>query len=189
MILLLDNFDSFTFNLVDYFAQLGAKCHVVRNDTGLETITQRQYSGVVLSPGPETPEKAGVLMEVVAHYHNKIPMLGICLGHQALGIFLGAKLGKAVKPMHGKLSQIKTYDSPYFAGITSGFTVVRYHSLLLTELSDAWEVLAETSAGEIMGIGHREFPLLGLQFHPEAALTDHGQSILANWLTYHRLLD
>ena len=128
-------------------------------------------------------------MEVVTHYYDKLPMLGICLGHQALGTFFGAKLGKALKPMHGKLSRIKTRNSPYFDGIEPDFMVVRYHSLLLSELPACLEAIAETDSGEIMGIRHLEFPLLGLQFHPEAALTDHGLSILANWLTYHRLLD
>ena len=188
MILLLDNFDSFTFKLVDYFAQLGVECNVIRNDTPLNAIIDTQYKAVVLSPGPETPGKAGVLMEVVAYYYDKLPMLGICLGHQALGTYFGAKLAKASRPMHGKLSMIKTGDSPYFEGISTNFKVVRYHSLLLTEISACLEVMAETDQGEIMGIRHREFPLLGLQFHPEAALTDHGLSILANWITYHRLL-
>lgn len=181
-LLLIDNFDSFTYNLVDYLSQLGANCHVVRNDVSLDAITGQPYDGVVLSPGPETPEKAGNLMEILAYYHQKLPILGVCLGHQAIGEFFGAKLGKAIRPMHGKLSTISVHPDPLWNDLPSHFQVVRYHSLILTEIAFPLKILATTAENEVMAIRHVSYPIWGVQFHPEAILTAHGLAILRNWL-------
>lgn len=189
MILLLDNFDSFTYNLVDYFGQLDMPCHVVRNDVSLAAITQHTYEGIVLSPGPETPQKAGILMEVLAHYVGKLPILGICLGHQAIGQHFGMNLIKAERPMHGKVSTIFCQQDVLFTGLPSSFNIVRYHSLILENTTNSAIPLiatAHTQKGEIMGIRHTKYPIHGIQFHPEAALTEHGLALLHNWLkAYH----
>ncbi|GAA0892481.1 aminodeoxychorismate/anthranilate synthase component II [Fulvivirga kasyanovii] len=188
MILLLDNFDSFTYNLVDYFEQLGVKCEVVRNNVPLEAITSGHYEGVVLSPGPEVPEKAGNLMEVLKHYSGKVPVLGICLGHQAIGQLFGAELIKAIRPMHGKISRISLMEDMLFAGLPRSISVVRYNSLVVTqEKETAIRAIARSEEGEIMALRHRELPIWGVQFHPEAALTEYGLDILKNWLTYNQI--
>lgn len=183
MLLLLDNFDSFTYNLRDYFQQLGQEVLVLRNDVPLTEIQRHEYSGIVLSPGPGKPKEAGVLMEVIAHYHDKLPMLGICLGHQALGEFLGAKLQKATKPMHGKISEISCQDDTLFRGLPCNMPVTRYHSLLLTELPPELVPLAQTKEGELMAFRHVNFPVFAVQFHPEALLTTYGLDILRNWIS------
>ncbi|UII27875.1 aminodeoxychorismate/anthranilate synthase component II [Fulvivirga maritima] len=183
-ILLLDNFDSFTYNLVDYFSQLGIKSIVFRNDVPLDLITARRYDGVVLSPGPETPGKAGNLMEVVEYYHQKLPMLGICLGHQAIGEFFGGKLIKAQAPMHGKISEIEHSGDILFKNLPKKINVVRYNSLLV-EQSPEYEVIATTEKGENMALKHLNLPLWGVQFHPEAALTQYGLEMLKNWASYN----
>lgn len=180
--LLLDNFDSFTYNLVDYFKQLACDCVVVRNDVSLQTIQDLQPSALILSPGSGSPSKAGVMPELLAHYHDKVPILGICLGHQAIGEYFGAVLTKAQKPMHGKISIIETEPDAIFEGIPTQFKVVRYHSLVLSSVSAALRVLAKTEKGEIMAIKHINLPIYGLQFHPEAVLTEYGINLLANWL-------
>ena len=182
MILLLDNFDSFTYNLVDYFGRLGMECHVVRNDVPLSVIQANSYKGVVLSPGPESPEKAGNLLEVLAYYHDKLPILGICLGHQAIGLYFGAELVKN-RPMHGKISQVNCdVDNPIFLDFPKSFTVVRYHSLILQNLKNELRVTAKTGSGEIMAIAHEKYPIWGLQYHPEAILTEYGIDVLKNWI-------
>lgn len=183
MLLLLDNFDSFTYNLVDYFGQLGEEVHVVRHDVSLEEIKALPIKGVVLSPGPGEPKNAGVMMEVIGHYHEKVPMLGICLGHQALGEFFGAKLGKGIKPMHGKISEIICEQDALFAGLPQKMPVVRYHSLVLQQWPDCIVPLAYTAEGELMAFRHSALPLHALQFHPEAALTTYGLDMLRNWLS------
>lgn len=183
MLLLLDNFDSFTYNLVDYFGQLGVEAQVIRNDVPLEEIKKLPVKAVVLSPGPGTPKAAGSLLEVIAYYHNKLPMLGICLGHQALGEFFGATLAKGLKPMHGKLSDIICEPDPVFAGLPARMQVVRYHSLVLHHTPESILPLAHTQEGELMAFRHKELPLYALQFHPEAALTTYGLHMLRNWLT------
>lgn len=183
MLLLLDNFDSFTYNLVDYFGQLGEEVHVVRHDVTLEEIKALPVTGIVLSPGPGEPKKAGVMMEVIGHYHKKVPMLGICLGHQALGEFFGAKLGKGIKPMHGKISEIICEQDALFAGLPQKMPVVRYHSLVLQQWPDCIVPLAYTAEGELMAFRHNALPLHALQFHPEAALTTYGLEMLRNWLS------
>jgi anthranilate synthase/aminodeoxychorismate synthase-like glutamine amidotransferase len=189
MILLLDNFDSFTYNLVDYLEQAGATCKVIRNDASLDDIRRFDYEGIVLSPGPGTPQQAGCMTQVIEHYHNHLPILGICLGFQALGTYFGATLSKAIRPMHGKISEITIHTDPLFAQIPERLRVVRYHSLVLKELPSSLEGLALTAENELMAFRHRNLPLRGLQFHPEAILTEHGFQILKNWLTFHRIGD
>ncbi|GAB3543834.1 anthranilate synthase component II [Spirosoma fluminis] len=184
-LLVVDNFDSFTYMLVDYLRQTGANCRVVRNNDSLERLCQRGVDGVVLSPGPGTPLTAGRLSEVIQYYHQRVPMLGVCLGHQALGEFFGAKLAKAGQPMHGKTSSIRTLtDDLLWNGLPGVFTVTRYHSLLLTDLPDTLVPLAVTDQGELMALRHRTLPLWGVQFHPEAALTEHGLRMLTNWIAF-----
>ncbi len=183
MVLLLDNFDSFTYNLVDYFGQLGVVVHVVRNDVPLHEIQQLPITAVVLSPGPGVPQAAGSLLQVIAYYHTRVPMLGICLGHQALGEFFGATLAKGIRPMHGKISEIICADDPIFGGLPSKMPVVRYHSLVLRHTPESILPLAHTAEGELMAFRHKQLPLYALQFHPEAALTTYGLHMLRNWLT------
>ncbi len=187
MILILDNFDSFTYNLVDYFQQLGIEIQVKRNNTPPEEISTGHYSGIVLSPGPGTPEKAGYLMEVIKYFHHKLPMFGICLGQQALCQFFGGEITKAIMPMHGKISLIRHWDDPIFNTIPEYFKVVRYHSLVCTNLPDVLLVTSETEEKEIMSVRHRLLPVWGVQFHPEAALTEHGLKILENWVQVNNL--
>ncbi|MEM7107233.1 MAG: aminodeoxychorismate/anthranilate synthase component II [Bacteroidota bacterium] len=183
MILLLDNFDSFTYNLVDYFEQLGVTCTVLRNDIPLKEVISKNYSGIVLSPGPAKPENSGNLLKVIEHYHNKLPLLGICLGHQAIGQYFGACLQKALRPMHGKISEIDIEPDPLFKGLPTTFDVVRYHSLVLTFNDDTYlRPLAMSREAELMAMRHNDLPIWGLQFHPEAALTENGLAILRNWL-------
>ncbi len=187
MVLLLDNFDSFTYNLLDYLKRLGVPCLVLRNDTPMRTITRNDYSAIVLSPGPERPETAGCLMEVIGHYHQQLPILGVCLGHQALGLWFGAELVHAAKPMHGKLSDIQCMPVMPFDALPQQMTVVRYHSLLLTQLPTHLQAIAWTDQGEVMAMRHQQLPIIGLQFHPEAWLTRYGQQILGNWARHYGL--
>lgn len=183
-LLLIDNYDSFTYNLWDYFLQLGASCQVIRNDQlDLKKIERENYAGIILSPGPEKPEDAGSLMACVKAFHHKLPMLGICLGHQAIGTFFGASLVKARQPVHGKTSSISHQGHPFFAGLPEQFSVMRYHSLILENLPEELEAVAWTESGEIMALQHRKLPLAGIQFHPESILTPHGLAILQNWLS------
>ncbi len=184
MILLLDNYDSFTYNLVDYFQQLGIVCKVYRNDTDFDEIIAHDYAGVVLSPGPEIPKRSGQLMKVLEFYQKKIPVLGICLGHQAIGEFYGETLFKAQKPMHGKICSITKKEDPLFDSLPRQFKVVRYNSLIISDISPHLNVIARSESEEVMAIRHKELPVWGLQFHPEAAMTEHGLKILKNWLDY-----
>lgn len=185
MILLIDNYDSFTYNLKDYFEQLGEECIVVRNDElSIEQIKQLEFSKIVLSPGPERPANAGILNKVIEEFYLLVPILGICLGHQAIGEFFGASLVKAKKPMHGKVSLISHTGNTIFNNIPTPLKVCRYHSLILTAVDDAkLETIAKTDLGEIMAIKHTKFKVWGVQFHPEAILTKHGLMLLDNWLT------
>ncbi|HSI91548.1 MAG TPA: aminodeoxychorismate/anthranilate synthase component II [Adhaeribacter sp.] len=188
MLLLLDNFDSFTYNLRDYFQQLGQEVLVLRNDVPLAEIQQHKFEGIILSPGPGKPADAGVLMEVIAHYHDKLPILGICLGHQALGEFYGAKLEKAAKPMHGKISEITCANEALFLDLPGKMAVTRYHSLLLTGLPASLKPLAQTNEGELMAFRHHELPVFAVQFHPEALLTTYGLDILRNWISIAKIV-
>lgn len=184
-LLLLDNFDSFTYNLLDYLQQLGVQVQVVRNDVSLQVIETLTFDGIVLSPGPGTPAGAGVMPEVVQAYHQHVPMLGVCLGHQALGEFFGAKLQRAVRPMHGKVSEIEIApQDPLFQDLPPRLRVTRYHSLILSDLPTTLIALARTADAhqEIMALRHHFLPLYGVQFHPEALLTTHGLTLLGNWV-------
>ncbi len=187
MILVVDNFDSFTYNLVDYFYQLELEVKVLRNNASLKQLLSEKYNGVVLSPGPGIPTKAGDLMKVLDFYHTKIPVLGICLGHQAIGAYFKGEIKKAPKPMHGKISKIFHENDSLFINIPSGFNVVRYHSLICSKLSSKLQVIANTDIGEIMALKHKYLPIYGLQFHPEAVLTQYGLEILRNWKNLYSL--
>ncbi len=183
-ILLLDNFDSFTYNLLDYLGRAGAVCDVRRNNIPLEILEQEDYAGVLLSPGPGKPQEAGNLIDVLAYFYQKLPILGVCLGHQAIGEFFGAKLMKAQKPMHGKISKIiLTHDSVLFRGLPKQFGVVRYHSLVLQGLPECLKATALSEENEIMALEHISLPICGVQFHPEAALTDFGLQMIENWVS------
>ncbi len=183
-VLLIDNYDSFTYNLYDYLLQLGATCTVVRNDEWtLAAFLTFPCDAIVLSPGPQSPQEAGLLLPLIELFHRRQPSLGICLGHQGLGQFLGARLRRADLPMHGKTSRIRHRGHPLFAGLPEEFSVMRYHSLLIDQLEGSGlESIAETEAGEIMAMAHREWPLVGVQFHPESILTEYGLDLLRNWL-------
>jgi anthranilate synthase/aminodeoxychorismate synthase-like glutamine amidotransferase len=181
MLLIIDNYDSFTFNLLDYLSQLKQDCVIIRNDTPKKDWPAAPDS-ILISPGPMDPMRAGRLMEMLEFYHNKAPILGICLGHQAIGLFFGSKLNFALKPMHGKISQIHAEDDIIFKNIPKVFNVVRYHSLVLSDLSSELKLIAKTEEGEVMVIKHASLPIYGIQFHPEAALTEYGLLILSNWL-------
>lgn len=187
MILLLDNYDSFTYNLVDYIQQLGVICKVYRNDHDFDEITANTYTGVVLSPGPEVPKKSGQLMKVLEYYQKRLPVLGICLGHQAIGEFYGEELFKAQKPMHGKICSIHVDEDPLFTLLPKQFNVVRYNSLIISDISDHLRVIARSESEEVMAIRHKQLPIWGVQFHPEAAMTEHGLKILKNWLDYNNI--
>jgi anthranilate synthase component 2 len=185
-ILLLDNFDSFTYTLVDYLKQAGADCIVRRNNLPLARLTDDEYDAVVLSPGPGSPADAGCLMDVVHHYHNRLPLLGVCLGQQAVGAYFGATLAKSPKPMHGKVSTIRVDTSdPLFRGIPEQIRVTRYHSLTLTDLPPellTTAICSENGRDEIMAIRHQTWPVWGVQFHPEAVLTESGFTLLRNFI-------
>ncbi|GAC1375178.1 MAG: aminodeoxychorismate/anthranilate synthase component II [Hymenobacter sp.] len=185
-LLLLDNFDSFTFTLADYLRQLGADVLVRRNDVPLAELRALAFDDIVLSPGPGTPAQAGVMPALIQAFHQRTPMLGVCLGHQALGEFFGGTVVRAARPMHGKVAaMVCDPTEPLFACLPATQPVTRYHSLILREpLPPALVALAHTTGGapELMALRHRTLPLYGVQFHPEALLTPHGLAILANWL-------
>lgn len=184
MLLLIDNYDSFTYNLRDYLQQLGIECLVVRNDEmTVEDIEAVQPERIIISPGPKKPQDAGIVMDVVQRFYRGLPMLGICLGHQAIGEFFGGELVKAGKPMHGKTSMVKHNGDGIFNGVPESFRVMRYHSLVvrLPQKEDLM-VIATSEDNEIMAIKHRECTVYGLQFHPESILTEYGLKLLQNWL-------
>ncbi|ADZ90302.1 glutamine amidotransferase of anthranilate synthase [Marinomonas mediterranea MMB-1] len=190
MLLMIDNFDSFTYNLVQYFRELGETVEVYRNDSiSLKEIEQLNPTHIVISPGPCTPNEAGISLEVIEHFAGKKPILGICLGHQSIGQVFGGTVIRAKTVMHGKTSPILHNDSSVFRGLPSPFTATRYHSLVIDSaaLSDCLEITAWTEdengvLDEIMGIQHKEFDIEGVQFHPESILTEHGHALLANFL-------
>ena len=185
---MLDNYDSFTYNLYDYFSRLGVEVVVVRNDSDNKLVFCNEYKGVILSPGPGEPRKANKLMKAIAYYHQKVPILGICLGHQALGEFFGANLKKN-RPMHGKISKIKcnTTDILY-QNLPQEMNVVRYHSLVLSKIPDKLNITSYTPENEPMSFTHKILPISGIQYHPEAHLTENGMKILENWLKFNKLI-
>jgi anthranilate synthase component II len=185
-ILMVDNYDSFTFNLVQYFCELGAKVRVHRNDEiTLEAIAQIAPDRLVISPGPCSPKEAGISVAAIQHFAGKIPILGVCLGHQSIGAAFGAKIVRARTLMHGKTSLIQTNGVGVFEGLPSEYTVNRYHSLAIEQAScpPELEVTAWCKDGEIMGIRHKELSVQGVQFHPESILTEHGHALLKNFMT------
>jgi anthranilate synthase/aminodeoxychorismate synthase-like glutamine amidotransferase len=186
MILVLDNYDSFTYNLVQYLGELGAQVEVVRNDaTTVDAIEQSRPERIVISPGPGRPEDAGLTMEVIRRLGAKTPILGVCLGHQAIGAVFGGAVVRAPVPMHGKTSTIEHDGRGVFRGVPSPFTASRYHSLVVAEagLPPSLEISARTREdGIIMGLRHKEFPVHGVQFHPESILTGEGHHLLRNFL-------
>ena len=185
MLLMLDNYDSFTWNLVQYLGELGAAVKVVRNDAiSLDEIEALQPGRIVISPGPCTPTEAGISVPLVRRFAGKIPLLGVCLGHQAIGQAFGGRIIRAQRVMHGKLSSIVHDGRGVFRGLPSPFTATRYHSLSIerSSLPPVLDVTATSEDGEIMGVRHREFAVEGVQFHPEAILTEHGKKLLANFL-------
>jgi len=183
MLLLIDNFDSFSHMLADLLRQTGEELVVLRNDVSVEEIKKLKFDGLILSPGPGIPSQAGNLMDILVYYHDKVPVLGVCLGHQAIGEFFGAKLKKNVVPTHGKVHQVrKTCLHSLTASLPEYFNITRYHSLQLEELPEDLEVILETESGEVMGIVHRELPILGIQYHPEAYLTQFGLELVNAWV-------
>jgi anthranilate synthase component 2 len=185
MLLMIDNYDSFTWNLVQYFGELGADVHVHRNDAiTLEQIEAWQPERIVISPGPCTPREAGISVPAIERFAGRIPILGVCLGHQAIGQAFGGHIVRAARVMHGKLDAVTHDGRGVFAGVPSPVTVTRYHSLAIERdrVPDCLEVTARTPDGEIMGVRHREHAVEGVQFHPEAILTEHGHAMLRNFL-------
>jgi len=190
MLLMIDNYDSFTFNLVQYFAELGEDVRVVRNDEiTLEGIAALKPASLVLSPGPCSPAEAGICVAAIREFTGKLPILGVCLGHQAIGAALGGKVVRAGKQMHGKTSVISTDQRGVYSELPKQFTVIRYHSLAIerASLPAVLDITATSEDGEIMGVRHRELagtatPLEGVQFHPESILSEHGHAMLKNFL-------
>ncbi len=184
-ILLIDNYDSFTYNLLHYLGELGAQVEVVRNDQITpEEVLAKKPDGIVLSPGPCTPNEAGICLDVIKAAAGKIPMLGVCLGHQAIAQAFGGKVIRASEPMHGKTSKINRRNRGLFEGFPSPFVATRYHSLVVERdsLPDCFDVMAETDGQTIMAIQHKEYNIHGVQFHPESIASEHGHDLLRNFL-------
>ncbi|TAL34469.1 MAG: aminodeoxychorismate/anthranilate synthase component II [Spirochaetes bacterium] len=183
MFCMIDNYDSFTYNLVHYVRETGADIEVFRNDCALDGIDFARFEGAILSPGPSSPENAGITCEVIRRY-AELPMLGVCLGMQAMGHALGGRVVRAARIMHGKTDEITHRGGPLFRGIPERFNAVRYHSLAVARegLPECFTVEAESSDGEIMALSHRERFLWGVQFHPESYLTEHGRTIIENFI-------
>jgi para-aminobenzoate synthetase component 2 len=184
-ILVIDNYDSFVFNLVQYLQQLGAECTVLRNDE-VQASAASDYDGVLISPGPGTPEEAGVSIAMIEYCaEHAIPLFGVCLGHQAIGVAFGATVSRAPELLHGKTSQVHHTGAGVFTSIPTPFTATRYHSLAVepATISKELEVTGKTETGVVMSMRHKTLPIEGVQFHPESVLTEHGHLMLANWLT------
>ena len=185
MLLLIDNYDSFTYNLFQYLNELGEEVVVVRNDkTTIEEIAGMKPQRIVISPGPSIPQRAGISNEVIKHFAAELPILGVCLGHQCLGYSYGATIRQAPEIMHGKSSPIHHNNQGVLAGLPNPFSAIRYHSLIVQRegLPDCLEVTAWTDDGSIMGLRHRQYPLEGIQFHPESFMTEVGKDVLRNFL-------
>lgn len=187
-LLMVDNYDSFTYNIVQYFGELGADIEVFRNDEiDLEGIAARKPDRLVISPGPCSPAEAGISLAAIQHFAGKLPILGVCLGHQSIGAAFGGKIVRAQELMHGKTSVIQTTQQGVFRNLPEKFTVNRYHSLAIerTSCPADLEITAWTDDGEIMGVRHRSLAIEGVQFHPESILTEHGHAMLKNFLEDH----
>jgi anthranilate synthase component 2 len=188
MLLLIDNYDSFTYNLFQYLSELGEEVVVVRNDkTTLDEIERMKPERIVISPGPSTPQQAGISNDVIKLFGSRIPLLGVCLGHQCIGYSYGGVVGQAGQIMHGKSSLIYHQGQGVLAGLPNPFSAIRYHSLVVKKegLPDCLEVTAWTDDGEIMGLRHRQHPVQGVQFHPESFMTEVGKDLLRNFLQLH----
>ncbi|QYO68777.1 anthranilate synthase component II [Leptolyngbya sp. 7M] len=189
MLLVVDNYDSFTYNLVQYLGELGAEMKVIRNDevTIEEVETQIRPERILISPGPGTPNDAGISLGVIERFAGRVPILGVCLGHQAIGQFFGGKVVRGPEPVHGKPVQILHDSKAIFGDIPNNFAAGRYHSLVVDRetLPECLEISAESPDGLIMGLRHRNFTIEGVQFHPESILTEHGHKLLANFLSLH----
>ncbi len=187
-LLMVDNYDSFTYNIVQYFGELGSDIEVFRNDEiDLEGIAQRKPDRLVISPGPCSPAEAGISVAAIQHFAGKLPILGVCLGHQSIGAAFGGKIVRAQELMHGKTSVIQTTQQGVFRNLPEKFTVNRYHSLAIERAScpTDLEITAWTDDGEIMGVRHKSLAIEGVQFHPESILTEHGHTMLKNFLKDH----
>ena len=185
MLLVIDNYDSFTYNLVQYFGELGSEMKVIRNDAmSIDEIRDLAPERICISPGPCTPNEAGVSCDVIREFGKDIPILGVCLGHQSIGQVFGGEVVRAERLMHGKTSQVFHTGKSVFEGLQSPLTATRYHSLVVKRdtLPDCLEITAETKSGTIMGLMHRDYPIHGVQFHPESILTDDGMRMLGNFL-------
>lgn len=185
MILMIDNFDSFTYNLVQYLGEMGEELVVKRNDEiTVEEIEALKPDRIIISPGPCSPNEAGISVDTIKHFAGKIPVLGVCLGHQSIGQAFGGHIVRAERLMHGKTSPVQHDARGVFENIPSPFNATRYHSLLIerSSLPECLEITAETAEGEIMGVRHRELPVEGVQFHPESILTEHGKTLLRNFV-------
>jgi anthranilate synthase/aminodeoxychorismate synthase-like glutamine amidotransferase len=183
MIVVIDNYDSFTYNLVQYLGELGEELLVFRNNkVTVQEIERLRPSRIVISPGPGVPHDAGISEDVVKHFHQFTPILGVCLGHQAIGEVFGGKIVPAPSLMHGKVSEIFHDGKKLFAGLPQGFAATRYHSLVVSEIPACLEITAETKDGIVMGLRHRNFPTEGIQFHPESIMTEVGKNLLKNFL-------
>ncbi|MEW6292420.1 MAG: aminodeoxychorismate/anthranilate synthase component II [Pseudomonadota bacterium] len=185
MLLMIDNYDSFTYNLVQYFGELGQDVRVFRNDAiTLKEIAAMAPDYLVISPGPCSPKEAGISVAAIQEFAGKLPILGVCLGHQSIGYAFGGEIVHAKQLMHGKLSSVHHADVGIFSGLPNPFTATRYHSLAIRRetLPDCLEVTAWTDDGEIMGVRHTEYPIQGVQFHPESIMTEHGHALLDNFL-------
>ncbi len=183
MIVVIDNYDSFTYNLVQYLGELGEELRVFRNDkTALDALAGLNPARIVISPGPGVPSNAGISKAVVEHFHSRVPILGVCLGHQAIGEVFGGRIVQAPTLMHGKVSNIRHDGKTIFLGLPPNFSATRYHSLMVDDVPGCLEVSARTDEGVVMGVRHREFPTEGIQFHPESIMTDVGKDLLSNFL-------
>lgn len=185
MIVLIDNYDSFVYNLARYVGELGFERTVIRNDAStVDALAKLHPQRIIISPGPGTPEQAGISIDVIKEYAGKVPILGVCLGHQAIGAAFGGQVVRAQKPMHGKSSAITHTGAGVFADLPMPLTVGRYHSLIVSEenLPDTLEITARSEENEIMGLQHRELPVYGVQFHPESVLTEEGYRLLKNFM-------
>jgi anthranilate synthase/aminodeoxychorismate synthase-like glutamine amidotransferase len=189
MLAMIDNYDSFTYNLVQYFGQLGVEVRVYRNDqVTLEELARLEPTWLVISPGPCSPNEAGISMAAIRHFAGRLPILGVCLGHQAIGAAFGGDVIRAPRLMHGKTSLIYHDGKDIFQGLPSPFEAIRYHSLIVDRetLPDCLQVSAQTAVGEIMGLRHKEYAVFGVQFHPESILTTEGMNLLRNFLKRQR---